>query len=58
MSGPKRVQNLNIPAASDKELRIIYALIQDLDKKIMEQVVAPLTVSTVENSLIYDSIGM
>jgi hypothetical protein len=58
MSGPKRVQNMNVPAASDKEIRLIWAAIQDIDRKVTEQVAAPIIVTNTEQSLINDSIGM
>jgi len=58
MTGPKRTQDMEIPKASDREIRLLWAAIQDMDQKMTQQIAAPLDVKITEQSLIHDSIGM
>lgn len=58
MSGPKRVLNMDVPKAAEKEIRILYQAINDVDQKVTEQIPAVIGVGSVENALRYDSIGM
>jgi hypothetical protein len=58
MTGIKRVQDMDIPKAANKEILRLWAAIQDIDQKVTEQVPAIVTNGAVEKSLIHDSIGM
>ena len=58
MSGPKRVMNMDVPQAADKEIRLLWAAIQDVDQKVTQQIAAPIIVQSSEDALIRDSIGM
>ena len=58
MSGPKRVLNMDVSKAAEKEIRLLYQSINDIDQKVTEQIPAIVTNGAVEKSLIHDSIGM
>lgn len=58
MTGIKRVQDMDIPKAANKEILRLWAAIQDIDQKVTEQIPATVANGSVENALRYDSIGM
>jgi hypothetical protein len=58
MSGPKRVLDMQLPKPSDREIRLLWAAIQDLDQKMTEQIASPIVVTATEDALIRDSIGL
>ena len=58
MTGIKRVQDMDIPRAANKEILRLWAALQDIDQKVVEQIPATTANGAVENSLIHDSIGM
>jgi len=58
MSGPKRTQDMEIPKASAREIRLLWAKTHDLEQQIIQQVAPTLDTKITEQSLIHDSIGM
>lgn len=58
MSGPKRTQDMEIPKASAREIRLLWEKTSDLEQQIIQQVAPTLDTKITEQSLIHDSIGM